>query len=596
MPLNLRFFAFFALLAAVPLTHMTAQTTTVASDPQILATDNKTPTWEEAIAVFRSLAESHPNAHMMELGKSDVGRPVHAFILSQSIPSVSNLAQLSEYRQAENRKLGLLINNAIHPGEPCGVDASVAWLRGLLADERTLQATLAALDIAVIPMYNVGGALNRNCCTRTNQDGPEEYGFRGNARNLDLNRDFIKMDSRNASAFVSLFQAFAPNVFVDTHTTNGADYPYEMTLISTQPDKAGPVLGPFIRDVMEPALFSSMSLRGVPMSPYVYSKGETPDDGILGFLETPRYSTGYGVLFGTIGFTAEAHMLKPFPVRVQATRQFIESTLDFMMKNEQELHAVKAAESDRWEHAQTAPVRWELSPDFSPLAFDGYEARKEISQVTGELRLKYNRNKKWTKTIPHYNHYVPVVETQIPEYWVVPQAWREVVERLRLNGVEMEAIPTDTTAVVEVGEIMGFSSNSRPYEGHHVNACDTVIWRAQTVQLYRGDFIVPSDQPSLRYLCETLCPQGHDSFFTWNFFDSAMQQKEHFSAYVFEETAAEMLANDPALKESFNAALEADSNLRVDARAQLNWLYRASPHFEKSVNRYPVFRSLQSRP
>lgn len=596
MPLNLRFFALIALVILGPSQRLCAQAATPASDPQVIATDNKTPTWAETIAAFSELAAAHPNAHLMEIGVSDVGRPIHTFILSNASPSISTLAQLEEHRLTENRKLGLLVNNAIHPGEPCGVDASVAWLRALMDDEQALQATLAQLDIAVIPMYNVGGALNRNCCTRTNQDGPEEYGFRGNARNLDLNRDFIKMDSRNASAFVALFQAFAPNVFIDTHTTNGADYPYDMTLISTQPDKAGPVLGPFIREVMEPALFASMSQRGVPMSPYVYSKGETPDDGILGFLETPRYSTGYGVLFGAIGFTAEAHMLKPFPVRVEATKQFIECTVDFMMNNAQLLHDVKAAELLRWQELQTAPVRWELTEDYTPIEFEGYEARKEISQVTGELRLKYNRNEKWTKTIPHYNHYKPVVETRIPEFWVVPQAWREVVDRLCQNGVEMTPVSADTIVVLEVGEIKGFSSNSRPYEGHHVNACDTVVWSAQPIQLYRGDFIVHANQPALRYLCETLSPRGHDSFFTWNFFDSAMQQKEHFSAYVFEETAADLLANDPALKAEFEGALDADPSLSEDARAQLNWLYKASPHFEKTANRYPVYRSLHSRP
>jgi hypothetical protein len=596
MPLNFRFLSLLALVAIMPSQRLSGQMASPGSDPQVIATDNKTPTWAETIAAFDELAASHPNAHLLEIGKSDVGRPIHAFILSLSTPSISALPELKEQRLAEDQKLGLLINNAIHPGEPCGVDASVAWLRSLLADEGTLQSTLSTLDIAVIPMYNVGGALNRNCCTRTNQDGPEEYGFRGNARNLDLNRDFIKMDSRNAEAFVALFQAFAPNIFIDTHTTNGADYPYEMTLISTQPDKAGPVLGPYIREVMEPALFTSMAQRGVPMSPYVYSKGETPDDGILGFLETPRYSTGYGVLFGTIGFTAEAHMLKPFPVRVEATKQFIESTVEFMMKNTQELHDVKAAELDRWKRIPTAPVRWELTEDHTPIEFEGYVARREISQVTGELRLKYDRDAKWTKTIPHYNHYEEVVETRIPEFWVVPQAWREVVERMRQNGVEMTTVSADTIAVLEAGEIKGFKSNSRPYEGHHVNACDTVIWSAQPVQLYCGDFILHADQPALRYLCETLDPRGHDSFFTWNFFDSAMQQKEHFSAYVFEETAAEMLANDPALKEAFGAALAADTTLREDARAQLNWLYKASPHFEKTANRYPVYRSMTSRP
>ena len=100
--------------------------------------------------------------------------------------------------------------------------------------------------IVIIPVYNVGGALNRGSYSRANQNGPEAYGFRGNARNLDLNRDFIKCDSRNARSFNRLFNQWKPDVFVDTHTSNGADYQYVMTLISTQKDRLGGALGEFL--------------------------------------------------------------------------------------------------------------------------------------------------------------------------------------------------------------------------------------------------------------------------------------------------------------------------------------------------------------
>ncbi len=563
------------------------------SDPLVIVDNNRTPTWEETIAVFEGFAEACEEAHLIEVGKSDVGRPIHAFVLSLSALESNDLNGLRNLRKSS--KLGLLINNAIHPGEPCGVDASVAWFRSLLADSEGRRSVLESMDVVVIPMYNVGGALNRNCCTRTNQDGPEEYGFRGNARNLDLNRDFIKMDSRNSGAFVDLFQAFTPEVFIDTHTTNGADYPYEMTLISTQPDKAGPVLGSFIREHMEPALYASMEQRGIPTSPYVYSIGDTPEEGIEGFLETPRYSTGYAALFGCIGFTAEAHMLKPFSVRVQATQAFIESVVDFIRLRSDDLKEVRAAEAARWDAIERAPVRWERTEQFTPLSFEGFESRNEISPVTGELRLKYDRSSRWSKEIPFYNHYAPSVEAEVPEFWAIPQAWRHVVERLQRNGVEMEAMENDTTMLLRAGEIQGFSSSSRPYEGHHMNALDSVAWSVIPVRLFAGDWIIPADQVRLRYLCEVLDPRGHDSFFTWNFFDSAMQQKEHFSGYVFEETAAELLASDNLLRTSFEQAKASDPELGENARAQLNWLYRASPHYEGTANRYPVYKSTNDR-
>lgn len=564
-----------------------------ASDPLIVTDDNRTPTWGETLAVFKELASGWEEACLIEIGTSDIGRPIHAFIMTRSGMTSEDLVGVRTIRQRD--KLGLLINNAIHPGEPCGVDASVAWIRDLLVDEQARRAVLEVMDIAIIPMYNVGGALNRNCCTRTNQDGPEEYGFRGNARNLDLNRDFIKMDSRNAEAFVSLFHAFSPDVFIDTHTTNGADYPYEMTLIATQPDKAGPVLGAFIRETMEPALYASMEQRGVPTSPYVYSSGDTPEEGIVGFLETPRYSTGYAALFGCIGFTAEAHMLKPFPVRVQATKALIESTVQFMAEQTEELKAIRSAEVARWENIATVPVRWKRTEQFTPLWFEGFESRKEISPVTGELRLKYDRSLRWSKEIPFYNNYVPVAEIEVPEYWVIPQAWRHVVARMQRNGVAMTPIEKDTTILLRAGDIQGFTSSPRPYEGHHMNGLDSVAWSVVPIRLFEGDWMISSSQPNLRYICEVLAPHGHDSFFTWNFFDSAMQQKEHFSGYVFEETAAALLASDSLLRASFEQAKASNLELREDARAQLNWLYRASPHYEGTANRYPVFKSVANR-
>ena len=172
----------------------------------------ETPTWAEAIAAYEQLHQDHPDAtEFVEFGLSDVGRPLHLFTMGPS-----------------DAPLRILVNNAIHPGEPCGVNASLMWATDLLQPGRLPEG----VHIGIVPLYNVGGGLRRNCCTRANQNGPEEYGFRGNARNLDLNRDFIKCDSRNALSFNAMFTDFDPDLFADTHTSNGADYQATMTLIA----------------------------------------------------------------------------------------------------------------------------------------------------------------------------------------------------------------------------------------------------------------------------------------------------------------------------------------------------------------------------
>lgn len=552
---------------------------------------NHTPTWEEAVDMAAALAASDARATLHEVGVSDVGRPIHALVLT------GQPAEASTEREGVNARIKaqsdtvvrVLVNNAIHPGEPCGVNASLALASAWLAQPDHEGHPLRSASWVIVPQYNVGGASRRNCCTRANQNGPEAYGFRGNAANLDLNRDFVKMDSRNAEAFVSLFHDVDPDVFVDTHTSNGADYPYTMTLIATQADKAGPVLGPFLREVMEPALYAGMEEARGPMVPYVYSLGETPEEGILSFLETPRYSTGYTTLFGTLGFTTEAHMLKPFPDRVQATHAFLEVLSSWLQNHGAAVKDVRLREERRIAQAETLPVRWQLSDHRDALSFTGYAARREWSAVTQGTRLKYDRSSTWTQDIPHANRYDATDSVRVPQAWILPQAWRRVLERLQANGVDMTAIPRDTTMLLEVTWIESFTSASRPYEGHHPVTVDSIRAELVPVDLYAGDWVIPSNQRAKRYLTEVLSPRGHDAFLVWNFFDAALQRKEYYSSYVFEDTAEDMLRNDENLRTRYNLAQAQHPEWAENPAQALRWLYEQSPHNEGTANRHPVY-------
>lgn len=567
-----------------------------------LLTANRTPTYEEAVAWSEMLAASDARCTYHKVGIGDVGRPIYALVLTaEPAPSTGSLngtgeetelVGVAERLERDGRGTRVLVNNAIHPGEPCGVNASLAWAAQVLSEQDGPDHPLRTASWVIVPQYNVGGASRRNCCTRANQNGPEAYGFRGNAANLDLNRDFVKMDSQNAVAFVDLFHAVQPDVFVDTHTSNGADYPYTMTLITTQPDKAGPVLGPFLRDAMEPALYAGMAERGWPTVPYVYSKGETPAQGILGFLETPRYSTGYAALWGVLGFTTEAHMLKPFPERVAATHAFLDVLSGWLTAHGKEVREVRAREASRVAEARRLPVRWELaSEQRDSVDFTGYTSRREWSAVTKGTRLKYDRESTWTKRIPFDNRYEPSRWSEVPEHWVVPQAWRRVVERLKANGVAMNRLERDTTMVLEVTWVEDFKATGTPYEGHHPVTLDSVSSTVMPVDLHRGDWVVPSDQPAKRYLAETLNPWGHDAFLVWNFFDACLQRKEYYSSYVFEDTAEELLRQDEGLRRRYEAAQTAHPEWADDPGRALRWLYEQSPHNEGTANRYPVFRT-----
>ena len=536
-----------------------------------------TPTWSEAVAGFKAAAAAHPDARMREFGTSDVGRPLHLFEFGPQDATVR-----------------VLINNAIHPGEPCGVNACLEVVNKLLSGATFSDATQSASEqasvlVGIIPMYNVGGGLRRGCCSRANQNGPAQYGFRGNARNLDLNRDFIKCDSRNALAFNRLFSTWQPDVFVDTHTSNGADYAATMTLIATQPDKLGGPLGTWLEGEQLPRLYSGMEAAGWPMTPYVNSIGAHPEEGIADFMDSPRYSTGFAALHHVVGFTTEAHMLKPFDDRVAATAAFLWLLLSDVSAHAKPLLKARAASIKTCHQSSDWPIAWAIDGDVvDSLYFGGYMAKKIWSPISGSAQTHYDRSAPFWDSIPYLHTARPERMASIPSAYIIPQAWRHVAERLRANGVELQPLERDSSLVVETYLIERHSALGRPYEGHHLRSADSISKAVVPVKLYAGDFIAWTSQPARRYLIETLEPRATDSFFAWNFFDACLQQKEYFSPYVFEQTAAELLS-DPTLAADFERALE-DSSLASSPYARLNWLYLRSNYAEGTAGRYPIFR------
>lgn len=544
---------------------------------------NASLTYEEAIKTYEQLAADSDYASMLRYGQTDIGEPLHLFV----IDSDGN----SDPRRFDEDKSVLLINNGIHPGEPCGIDASVVLAREFLSGEEYYEELLEDVIICIVPVYNIGGSLNRGCCSRANQNGPREYGFRGNAKNLDLNRDFIKADSDNAKAFYELFHDTDPEVLVDTHTSNGADYQYTMTLITTQPDKAAPELRWYLRNGMNDSLYSAMERRNFPMTPYVHTIGKTPDSGIKDYLEIPRFSTGYAALFNTLGFVTETHMLKPFEDRVESTYQFLMTMIEYMAENSEQMIALREKANEDARFREVFPLQWKLdTTKYEMFDFKGYEAEWEVSEVTGKEGLTYNQSKPFEKAVRYYNRYKSVEEVRAPDFYIIPQAWDAVIDRLMMNGVDMRPLDKDTVLTVEVYYIRDFKTADNVYEGHYLHRKVEVEPVVTELQYRKGDFVIPVEQTCNRYIVETLEPQGVDSFFAWNFFDSILQQKEWFSDYVFEDTAEEMLEKSPELKEEFEAKKDEDAEFSKNHWGQLYWIYQHSDNYENTVNRYPVAR------
>ncbi len=545
----------------------------------------ETVTYQEGISYFTLLANEFPEIEIREGGATDSGYPLHVVFFS--VDKDFDIASLRR-----KQKTIILINNAIHPGEPDGVDASMLLLRSL-AEDPSAKKKYKDVVLAIIPFYNIGGALNRGRFSRANQNGPTAYGFRGNARNLDLNRDFIKNDSKNAQSFAALFHSLDPDIFIDNHVSNGADYQYTMTMLATQQDKLGGALGKYLQEDMMPKLERMMAAKKQEMIPYVNVWGTTPDNGYEQFIDLPRYSSGYTTLFHTLGFVPETHMLKPYLQRVEATYAFMEVMLDLVAEDGAKIKQLRKETKAKIISQEMFEVDWILDKEKSrKITFKGYEGEYKESKVTGQKRLQYNRKKPFTKQIDYFDHFTATKLVKKPQAYIIPQGWHQVIDRLKLNQVAMEQIESDSIVEVEAYYIADYKTVDKPYEGHYLHYETQVRPELVKIQLLRGDFIIYTNQVANRYLVETLEPTAPDSFFNWNFFDTILQQKEGFSDYVFEDVAWELLQQNPTLQKEFNEKKQADPEFMGSARAQLNFIYIHSPYYESAHLQYPIYRML----
>ncbi len=542
---------------------------------------NYTAAYAEIISYYQQLSKQYPQMRVINYGITDVGKPLSLIVLSKDKVFNPTLIKKQDKRV-------LLINNGIHPGEPEGIDASMMLVRDLLKKNELPRDVV----LCFIAVYNIDGCLNRGV-SRINQNGPRAYGFRGNYKNLDLNRDFIKADSKNALAFMQILNTWQPDVFLDNHTSDGADYQYVMTLIETQKDKQNPILADYTSKILSPELYKRMAKSGYEMTPYVEEIKATPDSGIASFLETPRFATGYTAQHNIISYITETHMLKQFDKRVDATYRFMQNLIAICQQNAKQIGEVKHKADEQVKQQTIFALNWELDEQkYDTLVFKGYTAGYKTSEVSGLPRLYYDRSKPYTKTIKYYDNYKATTFADKPIAYIIPQAWQKVVELFKLNNIEMHQLIHDTTIDVQVYYIVDYKTPSRPYEGHYLHSNVKLNPVDTKVKYYAGDYVIYTNQSLNRYIVETLEPQGVDSFFTWNFFDAILGEKEYYSDYVFEDSAAEILKSNPELRKKLEDEKVKNAQLANSAAAQLNFVYRNSPYFEKTYLRYPVGRLL----
>ena len=540
---------------------------------------DRSPTYAELISHLKKIDKEHKEIKLFNMGSSDYGLPIYVLIVNAD----SDSTQTFEKARSSST---ILINNAIHPGEPDGVNASLIWIDEWIKLGKPCEGHPV---VAIIPAYNVGGMIQRSSSSRANQNGPEEYGFRGNARNLDLNRDFVKMDSENAFAFSRIFHALDPDVFVDNHVSNGADYQYTLTYISSLRERLAPSMNDLTYKQCIPDLEKELINRNVDLFPYVELKGETPESGLVVFNDLPRYAMGYASLFHSLSFTVETPMLKPFKERVQVTFDFIDALIKWTALKATD---IEKSRKDAFDWSNSQKVFWynyTLTDEKDSISFKGFEYSKPIDPITNLPRLYYDRSKPYNKYIPHFKSYKAMNKYAIPRYFVIGAQEKESISRLKANNIEFYTMQSDSMIKASSYRINSYKSLTKPYEGHFKHNNILFDKFQVNLSLKPGDVLIPTKQRGRNFILSALIPDAEDSFFSWNFYDTYLQQKEYFSSYVFIDQVKSILDSNPKLKQEFEKKKKDSESFRNSEWDQLYFIYKNSPYFEKSFMVLPIY-------
>ncbi len=538
--------------------------------------NNETYGYEDLMEAYGQLAEKSEHVNMFGLMNTDSGEDLPVVILSK------DQDMRMPFVRKDTSKLCILVLNGIHSGESNGVDASLHWVEQIVANPDVLDH----VTIYIIPVYNIGGYQNQSCCTRANQEGPKLMGFRGNANNLDLNRDFIKCDANNTKAFQMLFQGIKPDLLIDTHSTNGADYQYVMTLLPGPLERFSLTNQTVLRN-----WFNEVNIENnkhVKTGPYVNVWGKTPEPGFVAYRQTANLSGGYTALFGVPAITLEAHMFKSYQERVEAC---LISLNTITKKAVEHKEVFKSITWKKQGNDNTYPTSWKVdSSRYTEMDFLGYEAESYISKLTRQPTYRYNREKPKTTPINIYDYWVPGEVVEKPRFYFLHAGQHQVVELLQQNGVMIERLQKDTLISCSVNYVSNVKSNTSPYEGHFNHLEFDLESHSVTELFHAGDWMIDVSTQPYQYVFEVLEPQCEGSFFRWNFLDSYLQQKEWFSTYIFEEKAIVFLEENPEIKAELIKKRAEDEAFAKNHFAQLYWIYRKSPYYEKEHMRIPLFR------
>jgi hypothetical protein len=539
----------------------------------------KSATIEELELWFDKLAESNPQISKKVIGTTAEGQPLHAYVFSENLPMRENFTR-------SDLPL-VLFQGGIHSGEIDGLDAGMLLYRDLCMGK--LNTIKGKADLIFIPVLNKDGLLRASPYNRINQRGPENQGWRSNSLNQNLNRDYAKLDSKELRAVVSLIARLKPELYVDIHVTDGADYQYDITYGFAGKHCQSPEISHWLTKNLKAKADKALLNYGHTPGPLIFLRNESkPSEGNDSHVHEPRFSNGYGDARHTPTILVENHSLKPFKQRVLGTRVWLEAALISVVEGKTELRAAISGDEKREKSEVTLAWNFPASAADSML-FLGFQTMEKECVAAGKNVTTWNAVPMKT-IIPVWEQNVEAVKVKKPKYYVVPVNRAEVIERLKIHGIEMRFLATDSIIDVELYRVNDMKiSGTAPFQGRMRNSATTEPFT--NAQLYRkGSAVIHTNQALGDLLVLLLEPASGDSYFQWGFFADIMERTEYFEVYAMAALADEMMKEKPELKAQFETKCQQDAGFAANSDARLRWWYDRSVWSDEKWLVYPVGR------
>ncbi len=548
----------------------------------------ETPRYDATIAYSKRLAAATTLIRFESFGKSGEGRDLPLLIAATDDTFNPAAAKASG-------KPVILIQACIHSGEPDGKDAGLALLRDI-AIRKVHPDLLRNVVVLFIPIYNTDGHERSTPFNRINQNGPAEMGWRGTTTNQNLNRDYMKADTPETRAWLSLWNKWNPDLFIDCHVTDGADYRSHITYHFEHHAGIAPQVVAWERDVIESKVHPATEAAGSAISWYLeFIDNRDLSKGMRDFNGSPRFSTGYVPLRNRPAILIETHMLKDYEPRVIGTYNFLRFILEEVNREPQELLRVGREADDQTVKAGTTyqperqqPLSFDIVEESRPFDLKAVKYETEPSEVSGDVRVIFG-TEPLDVTVPMFDRFRVRTAVAPPLAYIIPPQWSEPIQILKHHGIEVQTIAETLALEVESYRFLEMSWAKAPFEGRFLSNFKSEKIREHRA-FPRGSVVVPLAQPLARVAINLLEPDAPDSFVRWGFFSAIFEQKENGESYVLEKLACEMLAKSVELRHEFAQRLERDATFAASPRQRLEFFYERSPYWDPHMNVYPVGR------